>query len=182
MRNKVGQVATEEMSAFKGVVNLFIVVLLCVSQRVTYFQGGERIPKRAAKSYLTAHETVPSESLSFATRRSVHVITLQWRRKGRKTLLPSLIDFLKSFSLTRWGVGRSLCALNWRTDEVTETIYGAHRLQVEAFLLHSLSVCFLWMIKAGKMSSSSSTLVWRRSGRGEILAVIQGGGGKRDCN
>lgn len=38
MRNEVGQEATEEMSAFKGVVNLFIVVVLYVWQRGACFQ------------------------------------------------------------------------------------------------------------------------------------------------
>lgn len=42
MRNKVGQEATGEMSAFKGVVNLFIVVLPHLSQHVRCFQGGPR--------------------------------------------------------------------------------------------------------------------------------------------
>lgn len=42
MRNKVGQEATGEMSAFKGVVNLCIVVLPHLSQHVTCFQGGPR--------------------------------------------------------------------------------------------------------------------------------------------
>lgn len=42
MRKKVGQEATEEMSALKGVVNLFIVDLLYLSQRITRFQNGLR--------------------------------------------------------------------------------------------------------------------------------------------
>lgn len=42
MRKKVGQEATEEMSALKGVVNLFIVVLLYLSPRITRFQNGLR--------------------------------------------------------------------------------------------------------------------------------------------
>lgn len=33
MRNKVGQVAKEVMSALKGVVNLFIIAVLCLSPR-----------------------------------------------------------------------------------------------------------------------------------------------------
>lgn len=42
MRKKVGQEATEEMSAFKGVVNLFIVVLLYLSQCVMLSKKTER--------------------------------------------------------------------------------------------------------------------------------------------
>lgn len=67
MRNEAGQEATEEMSAFKGVVNLFIVVRLYLSQRITCFhgqvRGGTGKWLQAAKSPSdseTAHETAPA--------------------------------------------------------------------------------------------------------------------------
>ncbi len=63
MRKKVGQEATEEMSAFKGVVNLFIVVRLYLSQRITCFQNGVRGNEKwlqAVKSRLTAKQRTNS--------------------------------------------------------------------------------------------------------------------------
>lgn len=50
MRNKVSQEATEEMSASKGVVNLFIVFLLDQSQNVTCSQNAARRQRSAAPS------------------------------------------------------------------------------------------------------------------------------------
>lgn len=60
MRKKVGQEATEEMSAFKGVVNLFIVVLLHLSRRATCSHEEEREVAPSSEVLPdcgTAHET-----------------------------------------------------------------------------------------------------------------------------
>lgn len=50
MRNKVGQEVTEEMSAFKGVVNLFIVVLLYLSQHIKPSHRGLRRGRESDKA------------------------------------------------------------------------------------------------------------------------------------
>lgn len=153
MRNKVGQEATGEMSAFKGVVNLCIVVLPHLSQHVTCFQGGPRTnPEntQVLSDCETAREKAPlvrifgSDSfyLKKTKKKNCHIRV----REEEERLHMSNSSRLQA----RSPAGPTLLALKWRPDEVS-VILGAHRLQVEASLPRRLSVWALWMMKAAKM-------------------------------
>lgn len=156
MRNKVGQEATEEMSAFKGVVNLCIVVLPHLSQHVTCFQGGPRTnPEntQVLSDCETAREKAPlvrifgSDSFYLKKTKNCHIRV----REEEERLHMSNSSRLQA----RSPAGPTLLALKWRPDEVS-VILGAHRLQVEASLPRRLSVWALWMMKAAKMLSHLS--------------------------
>lgn len=156
MRNKVGQEATGEMSAFKGVVNLCIVVLPHLSQHVTCFQGGPRTnPEntQVLSDCETAREKAPLVRIfgsdSFYLQNKQTVISESERKRSAYTCL--------TVHVFRRGApaGPTLLALKWRPDEVS-VILGAHRLQVEASLPRRLSVWALWMMKAAKMLSHLS--------------------------
>lgn len=149
MRNKVGQEATGEMSAFKGVVNLCIVVLPHLSQHVTCFQGGPRTnPEntQVLSDCETAREKAPlvrifgSDSFYLKQKKNCHIRVREEEERLHMSNSPA---------------GPTLLALKWRPDEVS-VILGAHRLQVEASLPRRLSVWALWMMKAAKMLSHLS--------------------------
>lgn len=161
MRNKVGQEATEEMSAFKGVVNLFIVVLLYLSRHIRAGWGGTR-----SGEVLVWVRTVVVRTQSLATRHALGDIKNDIKEEEKRCCL---YQKFKKIS------GAAGCW--WFSDALTHgwTFGCAPAAGREASVCHCLSMCFLWMIKEGKIRSSSSTSVWRRSGRSEILAVTQRG-------
>lgn len=169
MRNEVGQEATEEMSAFKSVVNLFIIVLHYMSLHNNMLsrrsdEEGEVSQSRevlCGKAYTVVMRAIGS----LATRGILKTMKLYFWKKNSTAVRNT---FVGGSSLS------ARCALTYRLT--WRSGFGCAPAACRGVCVcHSLSMCFLWMIKGGKMRSSSSTLVWRRSGRSEILAVTQRG-------
>lgn len=127
-RSEVGQVAREEMSAFKGVVSLFIILVLCLVSAP--LQALETAPRRR-RSVQAAAEAARKTSGGECGRSAQDVAALFGGVFTRSRVMSVTANWKKVAAVEegRGGVG------------VGEMSRGAHRLQVEA----SLTAWFPWM-------------------------------------